>query len=78
MRRTFNDLMRVAKVEALVTKSISGHQTDRMREPYSTVTPDEQRRSTGTSSSCSLEEVGRAVGRGAQPSGEETKKAARD
>ena len=45
MRRTFNDLMRLAKVEALVTKSISGHQTDRMREHYSTVSPDEQRRS---------------------------------
>src|SRR5271155_945468 len=26
----------------VVTKSISGHQTDRMREHYSTVTPDEQ------------------------------------
>jgi hypothetical protein len=37
--------VRLAKVEALVTKSISGHQTDRMREHYSTVTPDEQRRS---------------------------------
>ncbi len=45
MRRTFNDLMRLAKVEGIVTKSISGHQTDRMREHYSTVTPDEQRRS---------------------------------
>jgi integrase len=47
MRRTFNDLMRLPKVEAVVTKSISGHQTDRMREHYSTVTPDEQRRSIG-------------------------------
>lgn len=47
MRRTFNDLMRVAKVEAIVTKSISGHLTDRMREHYSTVTPDEQRTSIG-------------------------------
>jgi integrase len=47
MRRTFNDLMRLAKVEAVVTKSISGHQTDRMREHYSTVTLDEQRRSIG-------------------------------
>ena len=37
MRRTFNDLARVANVEALVTKSISGHLTDRMREHYSTV-----------------------------------------
>ena len=40
MRRTFNDLKRLAKVEAVVTKSISGHQTDRVREHYSTVTPD--------------------------------------
>jgi hypothetical protein len=46
MRRMFNDLMRLAKVEAIVTKSISGHQTDRMRERCSNVTPpDEQRRS---------------------------------
>jgi integrase len=45
MRRTFNDLMRIAKVEAIITKSISGHLTDRMREHYSTVTPDEQRES---------------------------------
>lgn len=29
MRRTFNDLMRLAKVEAVVTKSISGHLTER-------------------------------------------------
>jgi hypothetical protein len=29
MRRTFNDLMRQSKVGAIVTKSISGHQTDR-------------------------------------------------
>ena len=47
MRRTFNDLARLAKVEAIVTKCISGHLTDRMREHYSTVTPDEQRESIG-------------------------------
>ncbi len=47
LRRTFNDLARVASVEALVTKSISGHLTDRMREHYSTVTPVEQRESIG-------------------------------
>jgi hypothetical protein len=47
MRRTFNDLMRIAKVEAIVTMSVSGHLTDRMREHYSTVTPDEQRESIG-------------------------------
>jgi hypothetical protein len=47
MRRTFNDLARIAKVEAMVTKSISGHLAERMREHYSTVTPDEQRSSIG-------------------------------
>jgi len=45
MRRTFNDLMRLAK--AIVTKSISGHLTDRMREHYSTVSTIEQRESIG-------------------------------
>jgi hypothetical protein len=34
-------------VEALVTKSISRHLTDRMREHYSTVRPVEQRESIG-------------------------------
>jgi integrase len=47
LRRTFNDLARAAKVETLVTKSISGHITDRMREHYSTVQPVEQRESIG-------------------------------
>lgn len=47
LRRTFNDLARAAKVEALVTKSISGHLTERMREHYSTVHPVEQRESIG-------------------------------
>lgn len=47
LRRTFNDLARAADVESLVTRSISGHLTDRMREHYSTVTPVEQRESIG-------------------------------
>lgn len=47
MRRTFNDLARAAKVEALVTRSISGHLTERMQHHYSTVQPDEQRESIG-------------------------------
>jgi integrase len=47
MRRTFNDLARAAKVESLVTKSISGHLTDRMKDHYSTVSADEQRQSIG-------------------------------
>lgn len=45
MRRTFNDLTRAAKVEAIVTRSISGHLTERMQERYSTVAPIEQRES---------------------------------
>jgi integrase len=47
MRRTFNDMARAAKVESLVTKSISGHLTDRMKDHYSTVSPIEQRESIG-------------------------------
>ena len=47
MRRTFNDLARVANVEAIVTKSIPGHLTEQMRERYSTVSPVEQRESIG-------------------------------
>ena len=47
MRRTFNDLARVANVEAIITKSISGHLTEQMREHYSTVSPVEQRESIG-------------------------------
>jgi integrase len=45
LRRTFNDLARAAQVEGLVTKSISGHLTDKMHEHYSTVAPIEQRES---------------------------------
>jgi Phage integrase family len=47
MRRTFNDLARAAKVNDLVTRSISGHMTEQMQRHYSTVTPDEQRASIG-------------------------------
>lgn len=43
MRRTFNDLCRAAEVESLVTRSISGHMTERMHHHYSTVRPEEQR-----------------------------------
>jgi len=45
MRRTFNDLMRAAQVEAIVTRSISGHLTERMQDHYSTVSGAEQRAS---------------------------------
>jgi hypothetical protein len=47
MRRTFNDLARCAKVQSLVTKSISGHLTDKMKDHYSTVSAGEQRESIG-------------------------------
>jgi predicted TIM-barrel fold metal-dependent hydrolase len=43
LRRTFNDLARTARVDALVTRSISGHLTERMQHHYSTVNSDEQR-----------------------------------
>lgn len=45
MRRTFNDLCRAARVEDIVTRSISGHLTERMQHHYSTVRGDEQRAS---------------------------------
>lgn len=43
LRRTFNDLTRAADVEAIVTRSISGHETERMQNHYSTVHANEQR-----------------------------------
>ncbi len=43
LRRTFNDLARAAQVHDLVTRSISGHQTERMQHHYSTVNGGEQR-----------------------------------
>jgi integrase len=45
LRRTFNDLCRAAAIESVVTRSISGHLTERMQDHYSTVNPDEQRAS---------------------------------
>jgi integrase len=43
LRRTFNDLARAARVEAIVTRSISGHLTEQMQHHYSTVNSKEQR-----------------------------------
>lgn len=43
MRRTFNDLARAASIEAIVTRSISGHLTEQMQNHYSTVRGPEQR-----------------------------------
>jgi len=80
LRRTFNDLARAAQVNDLVTRSISGHLTEKMQWHYSTVNGSEQRAAlakvihlvsprpanfTGQS--------GEDGGEGAIPSGEETK-----
>lgn len=43
MRRTYQDLARAAKVEGIVTRAISGHQTVEMQEHYSTVGAEEMR-----------------------------------
>ncbi|MBL8605227.1 MAG: site-specific integrase [Myxococcales bacterium] len=43
MRRTFQDLTRLADVRDLVTRSISGHATSEMQEHYSTPLQTEQR-----------------------------------
>ena len=48
MRRTFNDLARLAQVHDLVTRSITGHETEAMQERYSTVGNEEQRAAVGT------------------------------
>ena len=79
MRRTFNDLMRQAKVESIVIKSISGHQTDRMRELYSTVAPDEQRQSIrNVVNLFGPRQSGEGSGEGAPVSGEGMQKARGD
>lgn len=43
MRRTYQDLARAASVTDIVTRSISGHQTEAMQRHYSTVAASEQR-----------------------------------
>jgi integrase len=43
LRRTFNDLSRRAGVDAIVTRSLTGHVTEKMREHYSTIGLDEKR-----------------------------------
>ena len=43
LRRTFNDLPRVAQVNDVVTRSISGHLTSRMQDHYSTPAAEEKR-----------------------------------
>jgi len=48
MRRTCNDLQRDAKIDDVVTMSITGHVTDKMRRHYSTAQAQEQRRAIAT------------------------------
>lgn len=43
LRRTFNDMLRVAQVDPVIAKALTGHVTERMREHYSTVGLDEKR-----------------------------------
>jgi integrase len=43
LRRTFVDLARRARVDAVVTRSLTGHVTEKMRFHYSSVGTDEQR-----------------------------------
>lgn len=43
LRRTFNDLARAAEVNDVVTRSISGHLTERMQQHHSSVNAGEQR-----------------------------------
>ncbi len=43
LRRTFNDLARLAGVDSVVTRAMTGHVTESMREHYSTVGMDERR-----------------------------------
>lgn len=43
MRRTFNDLARAAGIHDVVTRSISGHQTEQMQVRYSTARDEEKR-----------------------------------
>ena len=43
LRRTYNGLARTGEVNALVTRSVSGHLTEQMQNHYSTVSEAEQR-----------------------------------
>jgi integrase len=43
LRRTFVDLARRARVDSVVTRSLTGHVTEKMRIHYSSVGMDEQR-----------------------------------
>jgi integrase len=65
LRRTFNDLARRAGVDAVVTRSITGHVTEQMREHYSSVDLDEKRAAIANVVRLvprSTEQVGETVG----------------
>ncbi len=46
MRYTFNDLVRRAKVDAVIRRSLTGHVTEEMQRHYSDVGLDEKRAAT--------------------------------
>jgi hypothetical protein len=79
LRRTFNDLARAAQVSDLVTRSISGHLTERMQHHYSTVNAAEQRDALAKVirlfASPPTAPSGREVGRDPRKSGDGKKKA---
>jgi integrase len=62
LRRTFHDLARRAGVDALVTKSLTGHVTEKMREHYSTVGLDEKRSALSAVVKLLPSQVGTPVG----------------
>lgn len=66
LRRTFHDLARRAGVDGLVTKSLTGHVTERMREHYSTVGLDEKRSALTAVVKLVPTVVGTEVGTGVQ------------
>jgi Phage integrase family len=55
MRRTFNDLARDAEVHDVVTRAISGHETERMQRHYSTAQREEMRQAVGRVISLAVE-----------------------
>ena len=70
MRRTYQDLARAAEVKDIVTRSVSGHATEKMQERYSTVAQAEMRSGiakiislAGVRAAMEAKEVGRAARR---------------
>jgi hypothetical protein len=63
MRRTFNDLARDAQVHDVVTRAISGHETERMQRHYSTAQREEMREAVGRVISLAVERAKRQTPR---------------